>query len=172
MRLNVSIGRVVMGGMVLAAVVASSGCGWWRDSNKLYADDVASRPLEVPPELDRATAAPATGSATASGVVGSTQPRPVDAAVAATGFTVSGSRDDTFTKVGDALANVEGVTIASRAQLLGAYDVNYGDSNFLVRVTAVEAGAYVSAVDPRGVPATGEAPAKLIASLKAALGGR
>lgn len=172
MRLNVSMGRVVVGSVVLAAVVAGSGCGWWRNSNKLYADDVAARPLEVPPELDRAASAPITGSATASGLAGRTQPKAVDAAVAATGFTVSGTRDDTFTKVGDALAKVEGVTIASRAQLLGAFDVNYAGSNFLVRVAAVEAGAYVSAVDPRGVPATGEAPAKLIASLKEALGGR
>lgn len=171
MRLNVSIGRVVVGSVVLAAVVAGSGCSWWRKSNKLYADDVASRPLEVPPELNRGAAVPTAGSATASGL-SNAQPRPADAAVGASGFTVSGSRDDAFNKVGDALAKVEGVTIASRAQLLGAFDVNYGGSNFLVRVTAVEAGAYVSAVDPRGVPATGEAPVKLIASLKAALGGR
>jgi hypothetical protein len=171
MRLNLSMGRVVVGSVVLAAVVAGSGCSWWRKSNKLYADDVASRPLEVPPELDRGAAVPAGGSATASGLPAA-QSRPADAAVGASGFTVSGSRDDAFNKVGEALAKVEGVTIASRAQLLGAFDVNYGGSNFLVRVTAVEAGAYVSAVDPRGVPATGEAPVKLIASLKAALGGR
>ncbi|KGM55595.1 hypothetical protein N800_12810 [Lysobacter daejeonensis GH1-9] len=171
MRLNVSMGRVVAGSVVLAAVVAGSGCGWWRKSNKLYGDDVAARPLEVPPELDRSSAA-STGSATASSVVGGTQPKPAGAAVGAAGFTMSGTRDEAFTKVGEALATVEGVTIASRAQLLGAFDVNYEGSNFLVRVTAVEAGAYVSAVDPRGVPATGEAPAKLIASVKQAVGGR
>jgi hypothetical protein len=54
--------------------------------------------------------------------------------------------------------------------LLGSYDVNYEGSNFLVRVVAVEAGSYVSAVDPRGLPATGSAP-KLMAALKAKLGG-
>ena len=43
--------------------------------------------------------------------------------------------------------------------------------NFLVRVTAVEAGVYVSVVDPRGLPAAGEGPAEVIAALKAALGG-
>ena len=53
---------------------------------------------------------------------------------------------------------------------LGVYDVSYQGSNFLVRVSAVDAGAYVSAVDPRGQPATGEAPSKAIAALKAALG--
>ena len=56
------------------------------------------------------------------------------------------------------------------AQLLGAYDVAYEGSNFLVRVTAVEAGVYVSAVDPRGLPAAGAAPGKVIAALKAKLG--
>ena len=34
---------------------------------------------------------------------------------------------------------------------------------------AVDAGAYVSAVDPRGLPATGEAAVKLIDALKAKL---
>ena len=76
-----------------------------------------------------------------------------------------------FGKVGDALAGVEGLTIASRAQLLGSYDVAYEGSNFLVRVAAVETGTYVSAVDPRGIPSEGAAPTKLIATLKAKLGG-
>jgi len=34
---------------------------------------------------------------------------------------------------------------------------------------AVNGGSYVSAVDPRGLPATAEAPVKLIAALKAKL---
>ena len=68
------------------------------------------------------------------------------------------------------LRATEGVTVASKAQLLGTYDVNYADTNFLVRVTKVEAGVYVSAVDPRGMPATSAAAVKLIAALKTALG--
>jgi hypothetical protein len=44
-------------------------------------------------------------------------------------------------------------------------------SDFLVRVTKVDAGVYVSAVDPRGMPASTAAATQLIASLKAALGG-
>ena len=90
---------------------------------------------------------------------------------AAGGFTVGGSRDEAFTRVGEALAGIEGVAIASRAQLLGTYDVSYEGASFLVRVSAVDAGAYVSAVDPRGLPATGAAPTKLLAALKAKLGG-
>ena len=47
--------------------------------------------------------------------------------------------------------------------------MTYEGSDFLVRVVAVDAGAYVSAVDPRGLPATGEAAVKLIDALKAKL---
>jgi uncharacterized lipoprotein len=93
------------------------------------------------------------------------------AQASASGFTVAGERDDVFNKVGSALASTEGVTIASKAQLLGSYDVNYAGSNFLVRVTKVDAGVYVSAVDPRGMPATNDAATKLIAALKTAIGG-
>ena len=63
------------------------------------------------------------------------------------------------------------VTIASKAQLLGTYDVSYHGADFLVRVTKVDAGVYVSAVDPRGMPASGDAATQLIAALKAAVGG-
>jgi len=178
MRSNVTLSRAVVAGLLLA-VVATSGCSWFRKGNKLYAETPENRPLEVPPDLDQprtdgAMAVPAGGSVTASGLAASrpTQAAPGTPASSANGFTVSGNRDDVFTKVGDALGKVEGLTIASRAQLLGAYDVNYEGGNFLVRISTSEAGAYVSAVDPRGLPATAAAPAKLIASLKSTLGGR
>ena len=156
--------------LITAAILATSGCSWFRRENKLYAGDPTSRPLEVPPDLDLPRTegavavpnAPAAASATASAA-------PV--AGVSNGFTVSGTRDDVFAKVGDALGKVEGLTIASRAQMLGVYDVGYAGSNFLIRVSAVDAGAYVSAVDPRGQPATGEAATKAIAALKVALGG-
>jgi uncharacterized lipoprotein len=177
MRLNHSASRsasrVATTVLVLAAVLATSGCSWFRREDKLYAGDPTSRPLEVPPDLDLprtegAVAVPgasATTSATASATAAAA---PV--AGVSNGFTVAGSRDDVFAKVGEALGKVEGLTVASRAQLLGVYDVAYEGSNFLVRVSAVDAGVYVSAVDPRGQPATGEAPTKAIAALKAALG--
>lgn len=148
------------------AVLGVTGCKWFRKGNPDYAMSAETRPLEVPPDLNLPNTAgamklpPVSGQATA----------PQSAATSATGFNVAGARDEVFAKVGEALAGVDGLTIASRAQLLGSYDVNYEGSNFLVRVVAVEAGAYVSAVDPRGLPAAGSAP-KLIAALKAKLGG-
>jgi uncharacterized lipoprotein len=173
MRLNHSASRsasrVATTALVLAAVLATSGCSWFRKEDKLYAGAPTSRPLEVPPDLDMprtegAVAVP--GAATTTSATASAAP----VAGVSNGFTVAGSRDDVFAKVGDALAKIEGLSVASRAQLLGVYDVAYEGSNFLVRVSAVDAGAYVSAVDPRGQPAMGEAPTKAIAALKAALG--
>ena len=166
MRSNVTMSRAVVAGLLLA-VVATSGCSWFRKGNKLYAEAPENRPLEVPPDLNL----PNTSGAMQVPNVGPAASSAGAATNAAGGFTVGGSRDEAFTRVGEALAGIEGVAIASRAQLLGTYDVSYEGASFLVRVSAVDAGAYVSAVDPRGLPATGAAPTKLLAALKAKLGG-
>ena len=150
-------------------VVSVAGCSWFKKGAKGdYALAPEARPLEVPPDLNLQCSsqqssmrvpnvAPAAGGSTTAAPAG--------------GFTVGGSREEAFTRVGEALSGIEGVAIASRAQLLGTYDVSYEGASFLVRVSAVDAGAYVSAVDPRGLPATGAAPTKLLAALKAKLGG-
>jgi len=186
--------------LLVVAVFAASGCRWFRRNNP-YNQSAETRPLEVPPDLDRPSTAAALGaptSVTRSGMSGTpvqgaapaqppagqpavAQPPAAQAPASAaqspaasasgSGFTVPGERDAVFNQVGEALAAVPGATIASKAQLLGTYDVNYEGSNFLVRVTKVDAGVYVSAVDPRGVAAGGEAAAKLMAALRTALGG-
>lgn len=157
--------------VLAVSILAASGCSWFR-KNSPYNQPADVRPLEVPPDLDRpdtGTAVGATSSVTRSSLSGT----PVQGSTSATagGFTLAGDADAVFNRVGEALAAVPGVTVASKAQLLGTYDVNYEGSNFLVRVTKVEAGSYVSAVDPRGVAAGGAAPAKLLAALRTALGG-
>lgn len=148
------------------AVLGVSGCKWFRKGNPDYALSAETRPLEVPPDLNL----PNTAGAMKLPAVGTAPSASQTAVASATGFNVPGTREEVFAKVGDALGGIEGLTIASKAQLLGSYDVAYEGSNFLVRVVGVEAGAYVSAVDPRGLPAAGSAP-KLIAALKAKLGG-
>ena len=90
-------------------------------------------------------------------------------AVAPVGFNAAGERDAVFAKVGEVLAATSGVKVASKAEILGTYDVDYMDSKFLVRVTKAGEGTYVSAVDPRGLPPSGEAAGKLIGALKAAI---
>lgn len=155
--------------VVLAfAVLGVSGCKWFRKGSPDYALSAETRPLEVPPDLNLPNTAgamklPPATSQSASQVAPATG--------SATSFHVVGTRDDVFNKLGVALAEVEGLKIASRANLLGTYDVTYEGTDFLVRVAAVETGVYISAVDPRGVPAAGPAPLKLIAALKAKLGG-
>ena len=154
------------------AVLGASGCSWFRKGNDLYAQSPESRPLEVPPDLsmpDTSGAMKLPGDATQS-VSRSSMATPAASVPNNTGFTVQGDRDAVFDKIGEVLAATDGVTIASKAQILGTYDVDYEGSQFLLRVTKVQAGAYVSAVDPRGMPASGEAPVKLVAALKAALG--
>ncbi|KAF1726621.1 MULTISPECIES: hypothetical protein [Pseudoxanthomonas] len=162
MRLSSSLVRPLA---LVLLVVSVAGCSWFKKGAKGdYALAPEARPLEVPPDLNL----PNTSGAMQVPAAGQVGPA---AAPAAGGFNVAGSRDEAFTRVGEALAGVEGVTVASRAQLLGTYDVSYEGASFLVRVSAVEAGAYVSAVDPRGLPATSPAAVKLLAALKAKLGG-
>ncbi|HJS35739.1 MAG TPA: hypothetical protein VJ766_09620 [Pseudoxanthomonas sp.] len=164
MRLSSSLVRPLA---LVLLVVSVAGCSWFKKGAKGdYALAPEARPLEVPPDLNLpntsgAMQIPAAGAATAA----------TAAPAAAGGFTVAGTRDEVFTRVGEALAGVDGATIASRAQLLGTYDVSYEGASFLVRVSGVEAGAYVTAVDPRGLPATSPAATKLLAALKAKLGG-
>lgn len=163
--------RALVAGLLLASLVVTSGCSWFSRADDLYAAAPEDRPLEVPPDLDVPNAAAVTtepaGPVTASGTVAAAG----NTAAGANGFNASGTRDEVFARVDSALAAIDGVTVASRAQLLGVFDVNYQGSNFLVRVSEAEGGAYVSVVDPRGTPATGAGPEQLLAQLQAALAG-
>ena len=152
-------------------VAGLAGCSMFGKKNELYTESVEARPLEVPPDLDRPSAERAMTLPSASGTTASAAaPAAPASSVAPIGFNAPGERDAVYAKVGDALAAIDGVTIASKAQILGTYDIDYMGSKFLVRVTKAGDGAYVSAVDPRGLPPTGEAPVKLIGAVKSALG--
>jgi hypothetical protein len=148
------------------AALGVSGCKWFKKGNPDYALSPETRPLEVPPDLNLPNTAGAMKLPPAAGQVSAQ----AGAVASATGFNVAGPRDEVFARIGIALGGIEGVAIASQSQLLGTYDVSYEGGNFLVRAVAVEAGTYVSAIDPRGLPAAGSAP-KLITALKAKLGG-
>lgn len=148
------------------AVLGVSGCKWFKKGNPDYALSAEARPLEVPPDLNLPDTAGAMKLPPPAGQVSAQ----AGAVTSATGFNVAGPRDEVFAKIGAALDGTDGVTVANRSQLLGTYDVSYEGTSFLVRVVAVEAGTYVSAIDPRGLPAAGSAT-KLITALKAKLGG-
>ncbi len=173
MRFSPSLMRPLAFALLAVSVAGGlSGCKWFskKGAKGDYALSPEMRPLEVPPDLNLPSSAGAMTLPNTASQVQSQGQGSAPAAASNTGFNTSGSRDEAFAKVGDALGGIEGVTVASRAQLLGTYDVNYEGSNFLVRVVGLQAGAYVSAVDPRGLPAQDEAATKLIAALKAKLG--
>ena len=164
MRYRVKGSRALQAAAVAGVLVmAATGC-----SSKGVRADFAlpadQRPLEIPPPLVLVESAPVNDTSSA------VAPAPVAAPVGnANGFTAAGERDAVYARVGQLLEGIDGLQIASRAQLLGSYDVAYQGSNFLVRIVAVDAGAYVSAVDPRGLPATDAAALAVIAQLQAAL---
>jgi len=167
MRQSVSAIRVLSFAILATATLAGvTGCKRGVKGDYALAPEV--RPLEIPPDLNAPGASPAAQVPVLASQAGKPASSQAPAANNA-GFTVPGSKDEVFGKVGTALESVEGVKVASKAQLLGSYDVAFEGSDFLVRVVAVEAGAYISAVDPRGLPATGAAPTKLLAELKAKL---
>ncbi|MBJ7574494.1 hypothetical protein [Luteimonas sp. MC1828] len=152
-------------------LVATAGCSWLRKDNALYAQSPENRPLEVPPDLDRPDTSSALRMPEAGSVSRSSMPAPAAAgtAAASNGFTVAAERDVVFQRVEGLLQGIDGVTVVSKAQVLGTYDIDFADSKFLVRVTKVDGGTYVSAVDPRGLAATGEGAVKVIEALKAGL---
>lgn len=153
-----------------AALLGASGCHWFR-KHDYYSADATNRPLEFPPAFDAAEAERASrpaGPVTRSSLPGGDSP-----AVQASSFAIAGDRASAFAKVGEALAATPDLTVVNRAQLLGAFDVDYGGEKFLLRITDLDGGrSLVAAVDPRGLPAGGQAAARLIASLKKTLGGQ
>ena len=154
--------------LLAIAVLATSGCSWFRRGDtEAYRSSAEARPLEVPPDLDQ----PDTSSAMALPASGGSVMRSQVGAQQASGFTVPGQRDAVFAKVGDALAAIPGLTIATKAPLLGSYDVSFEGSDFLVRLVQNGDNVQLSTVDPRGVAANGPPQQKLLAALKTALGG-
>lgn len=170
MRLSPRATRVATVFVAATLVIGVSGCSMFGKKSELYTKSGESRPLEVPPDLDRPSAERAMALPNAGGSVSASGMNNAGGSTAAPiGFNAAGERDAVFAKVGEVLAATQGVKIASKAQILGTYDVSYMDANFLVRITKVGNGAYISAVDPRGLPPTGDAPVKLIGALKAAI---
>jgi len=156
--------RVLAVAALSLAVLGASGCKWFRKDNALYAGPPETRPLEVPPDLDRPRTEGAVtlpqATATRSGA---------EAVAQGNGFAAAGTREAVFERVARALVLVSGLTIVNQAELLGTFEVEYGGESFMVRVAAAEDGSVVSAVDARGEPANGAAAQRLMTSLKGAV---
>lgn len=161
---NSSHARRLLSGLLVLAVLASTGCGWLRGRSG-YESSPESRPLEVPPDLDRPAADPsmqvpaaANASAAARG--------PVTGA----SFTIADATDSAWRRLGLALERIEGVTIDSRAQVLSVYNVSYDGESFLVKVAADGEGSRISTVSTGGQELTTGAAGKLLALLRERLG--
>jgi uncharacterized lipoprotein len=132
--------RPLLAGAIVAALLASTGCHWFSGSD--YRRSVESRPLEVPPDLD----APATANAMplpAAAGLGASSRAPV-------GFVVADTPANTWSRIGTALATIDGVTVVGQAQTMGSYDVSFQGQNFLLRVEDTAGQSRVSALGPNG----------------------
>ena len=84
----------------IVLVAAVSGCSMFGEKDELYTQSTESRPLEVPPDLDRPSAdramsLPATGGAVSASAMNNAG----GGSAAPIGFNASGDRDAIFAKV-------------------------------------------------------------------------
>jgi len=174
-----SLRQTALVGLVALFLLTNIGCAQ-RGPRGDYALPVSQRPLEVPPELNLAAntdgrQGPALASVVQGTQAAAAQAQPVASVTsspsasssASSGFVVSGSREDVYNALGQLLAGIDGVSIASRSQMLASFDVAFADSRFLLRVTSSPSGAQISAVDARGLPITEPAAMQLLDMLKA-----
>lgn len=155
--------RPLLAVALAVAVASSAGCSWFRGQTG-YETSPESRPLEVPPDLTQ----PRTDPAMQVPQVNASAPAGVPAA--GEGFSVADSADSVWRRIGLALERIEGVAIANRAQLIGAYEVQYRGESFLVRAQAEGEGTRVTAVGADGQPLSSAAAAQLLGLLRQRIG--
>src|SRR4249919_3112435 len=88
--------RLVLIASAAVLAVGVSGCHWFSKKDSAYQASPESRPLEVPPDLDRPTAegaVPAPDAGTQS-ATRSEMPTAAQAPSSNSGFTIAGDRDD------------------------------------------------------------------------------
>ena len=146
--------------MVAVAVLATSGCSWFRGKTG-YELSPESRPLEIPPDLD---APPHDGALSIPAVAASQR------GIESQAFNLDDTPAGAFDRVGIALGRIEGVSISERSQLLTVYTVAYEGETFLIRIAPQGEGARVSAVAGEGREITSGAGAKLLGLLRQRLG--
>lgn len=166
MNLQSTLSRALLIAALAALVSATGGCRWLRGQSA-YALSPESRPLEVPPDLDRPRAEPTLLIPEAS----RRAPGAPAAPAAVESFLVpADAPGSVWRRLGLALARIEGVEITERAQLLNAYDVRYEGETFLVRAQGEGEDTRVIATAGDGRALSGGAAARLLGILKQRLG--
>jgi uncharacterized lipoprotein len=147
-------------------VLAVSGCSWLRGPS-VYENASEGRALEVPPDLDSPRADPAMAIPAVGPATGSPRTSVAAPTIVASGpFPVSDTVESTWRRLGIALERTDGVEIVERAQVLSAYSVRFGGSEFLIRVSRDGDGSRVGAVDADGREVTGGEAGRLLAALR------
>lgn len=163
-----AIARMALALACSGALLAASGCGWFR-SKSVYEDSPQSRPLEVPPDLDVPAVDPAQQIPAVAADAGVRAAAPAPGA--ADELRVQDTVASTWRRLGIALERVDGATITDRAELLSVYSVSYRGDSFLLRVQEAEGGgSRVSAVTADGTPLSGGNSAALLGVLRQRLG--
>lgn len=155
-----SNGRGLVVAVVAVAVLATSGCSWFRGKTG-YELSPESRPLEIPPDLDT----PARDGALSIPAVAASQ-----RGIESRAFDLQDTPTGAFGRVGIALGRIDGVSINERSQLLAIYTVAYEGETFLIRIAPQGEGARVSAATTDGREITTGAGAKLLGLLRQRLG--
>ncbi|MCX7556996.1 hypothetical protein OS187_09215 [Xanthomonadaceae bacterium JHOS43] len=155
-----SNGRGLIFAAVAVALLATSGCSWFRAKTG-YELSPESRPLEIPPDLN----APSNdGALRIPGVAASQR------GVETQAFTLQDTPASAFERIGIALGRIEGVSISESSQLLTVYTVSYEGETFLIRIAPQGDGARISAVTAEGREIGSGAGSKLVGLLRQRLG--
>jgi len=155
-------GRALIVGVVLVAVVAGSGCSWFRKKSD-YQSSPENRPLEVPPDLN----APRTSDTMRIPAVGNGATNSASGALGS--FQVADTAESTWRRVGLALARINGVTVNNRAEALRSFEVAYAGQTFLVSMQAAGNMTTVAAYGVDGQPLSSGPAAELLGQLSVRL---
>ena len=175
-----SIRIALVGALVTALLASSGCKWFHRGGNADYQKSVENRPLEIPPDLDRPAVDPSmqvpVNRATSTAAARPTSPRSVPPAASTiapasivppasptpaaanpapvagsdASFTITDTPAGTWTRLGSALAHVDGVAITQRAQALSSYEVQYKGATFLLRASAEGTTSRITAIGTAG----------------------
>lgn len=155
--------RLLLLGAVFLAMVAGSGCSWFR--GKTRADYAASRegsPLEVPPDLDLPDTSASTVLPSAVNLGGGVTTRNA-------GILVAGGANTVWARVGELLPGIAGLQVTGRAEALRSYDVSYQGQSFLIRVEEDGGQSRIAAISADGQVLSGGGAGQVLRALKEGL---